>query len=306
MENNIGKGTTFILRLSTHNLYPNALHKEIGQDLNHYDLEIVEEEDNVTHRPVLLIVEDNNDIREYISSSFSSEYKIIEGINGKEGIALATTTIPNIIISDIMMPEMDGIEFCRAIKEDIRTSHIPVILLTAKDSIHDKEEGYESGADSYLTKPFSARLLRVRIHNLLESRKKLARQIAIHTQGLKPGTIEEPMKLSNLDKEFLEKLTKIVEDNLDMDKLDISFMTDRMNMSHSTFYRKVKGLTGMSANEFIRKVKLKNSLKLLQSGDYNVSEAAYMTGFNNLGYFRECFKEEYDVSPSEYIRQKND
>src|SRR5690606_142489 len=131
--------------------------------------ETVEEESAVNHRPILLIVEDNNDIREYIASSLNSEYKILESSNGKEGLELALTAIPNIIISDIMMPEMDGIEFCQAIKEDMRTSHIPVILLTAKDSIHDKEEGYESGADSYLTKPFSARLLRIRIHNLLES-----------------------------------------------------------------------------------------------------------------------------------------
>ena len=203
-----------------------------------------------------------------------------------------------------MMPVMDGIELCRSIKEDMRTSHIPVILLTAKDSIQDKEEGYDSGADSYLTKPFSAKLLNSRIHNLLESRKKLAQQITAHTQELEPKALQEPMEpieLNKLDREFLEKLTHIIEENLDAE-LDIPFMTSKIGMSHSPFYRKVKALTGISANEFIRKVRLKNSLQLLLTGTYNISEAAYMTGFNNVSYYRQCFKDEYGMSPTEYLK----
>ena len=253
---------------------------------------------------MLLVVEDNDDIREYIVSSFSNNYRIITATNGKEGLEQAQKHIPDIIISDIMMPVMNGIELCKRVKEDICTSHIPVILLTAKDSIQDKEEGYESGTDSYLTKPFSAKLLNSRIHNLLESRRKLALLIANRTKELKPEQPQEPIKLSRLDEEFLARFTSIVEENVDIDKLDMSFMMDKMNMSHSTLYRKIKGLTGISGNEFIRKIRLKNSLRLLMEEGLNISEAAYASGFNDLGYFRTCFKEEYGMAPSEYIKQQ--
>lgn len=188
-------------------------------------------------------------------------------------------------------------------KEDIRTSHIPVILLTAKDSIQDKEEGYESGADSYLTKPFSAKLLKSRVQNLLESRKKLALLVATRAKVPEPARQEEPIRLNKLDEEFLNKFTTIVEENIDMEKLAMPFIMERMNMSHSTLYRKIKSLTGMSGNEFIRKIRLKNSFRLLTEEGCNISEAAYRSGFNDLGYFRSCFKEEYGMAPSEYIRQ---
>lgn len=154
------------------------------------DVDTEDSKEETDTRPIILAVEDNDDIREYIASSFHANYQVITAINGKEGWELAQKYIPNIIISDIMMPVMDGIELCRSIKEDMRTSHIPVILLTAKDSIQDKEEGYDSGADSYLTKPFSAKLLNSRIHNLLESRKKLAQQITAHTQELEPKALQ--------------------------------------------------------------------------------------------------------------------
>ena len=310
VESIVGKGTVFIFRLLTENTYPNALHaeqkiEEAEEDTNPDILR----EDSIESPPLVLAIEDNNDIREYIASSLSDGYQVITAINGKEGLELALKNIPSIIVSDIMMPEMNGIELCRTVKEDIRTSHIPVILLTAKDSIQDKEEGYESGADSYLTKPFSAKLLRSRIHNLLESRRRLAEQIAIRAVGSNTSATEaainkEVVTMSKLDEAFLAKLTTIIEDNLDTDKLDIGFIREKFNMSHSTFYRKVKGLTGLSANEFIRKIKLKNSLRLLESGLYNISETAYMTGFNDVSYFRQCFKEEYGVTPSEWGRKE--
>ncbi len=200
--------------------------------------------------------------------------------NGKEGLELARKHIPNIIVSDIMMPEMDGMELCHTIKEDMRTSHISVILLTARDSLSDQEKGYDSGADSYLTKPFSARLLRSRIDNLLESRRKLAEQISTFAKGTvrhENNLAEEPLKISKLDEEFLHKLTEIVENNIEMEDLDIAFIKEKMNMSYSTFYRKVKGLTGISPNEFIRKSGSKTvSDSTLRF--YQVSEVAYMSG----------------------------
>lgn len=321
VESKPGKGTTFIFRLLTDNIYPDALHKEEKPDAQYeaYDAaETTEEEkEEADLRPMILVVEDNDDIREYIVTSFSNHYRMITATNGKEGLEQAQKYIPDIIISDIMMPVMDGIELCKLIKENVVTSHIPVILLTAKDSIRDKEEGYESGADSYLTKPFSAKLLNSRVHNLLESRRKLAHLIASRTSELKPNTPPQSSKaqqspaetpdalgLSRLDEEFLSCFTAHVEENMDMDKLDMSFMMSKMHMSHSTLYRKIKSLTGMSGNEFIRKIRLKNSLRLLTEEGFNVSEAAYASGFNDLGYFRACFREEYGMAPSEYLKRR--
>lgn len=299
----IGKGTAFSVRLLTENTYPDALHTGNNGNLSEIneDIEILKEDDN--NHPVVLVIEDDYDIREYITTSLADDYNILSASNGKEGLVLAQKYIPNIIVSDIMMPEMDGIELCRKIKEDIRTSHVPVILLTAKDTIQDKEEGYESGADSYLTKPFSARLLRSRIYNLLESRRKLAGQINISAKEQNPDSESTSLNISDLDKQFLDKLTAIIEENMEIEELDIAFIKEKISMSYSAFYRKVKGLTDMSPNEFIRKIRLKNSRKLLITGSYNISETAYMSGFNDVVYFRKCFKEEYGMTPSEYIKE---
>ena len=203
--------------------------------------ETAEEVESESASPILLVVEDNADIREYIANELHDSYKILQANDGKEGLTLALRYTPNIIVSDIMMPEMDGIAMCKAIKENMNTSHIPVILLTAKDSIQDKEEGYDSGADSYLTKPFSAKLLRSRIKNLLETRKRLARQIVenvpptvAENTGNRQSLSSPHPQLNRLDKAFLSKLTSLIEDNLDEEKIDTAFMTDRMNMSYST------------------------------------------------------------------------
>ena len=207
------------------------------------------------------------------------------------------------------MPVMDGITLCRQLKEDVRTSHIPVILLTAKDSLQDKEEGYEVGADSYLTKPFSASLLRSRINNLLDSRKKLIAQFQQAGTNHNPNShLDEKRSiiteaLSKLDNEFIEKITQLVEDNLSSEKIDITYLSDKMCMSGSTLYRKMKALTGLSTNEYIRKVKMQNAERLLLEGKYNISEIAYKIGINSTGYFRQCFKDEFGVSPSDYLKQ---
>jgi DNA-binding response OmpR family regulator len=265
-------------------------------------------EENMTEEskdslPVILVIEDNDDIRNYIVDSLSVQYKILSAVNGKEGLEVAQKHIPNIIVSDIMIPEMDGIELCRKIKEDLRTSHIPVILLTAKDSTQDKEEGYESGADSYLTKPFSSTLLR-RISNLLESRRRLVQLILSQAGSIKPEKTVSTPGINKLDDEFLQKTTAIIEENISNDSLSLAFLTTQINMAQSTFYLKIKGLTGISPNKFIRKIRLRNSVKLLLTGQYNISEAAYGSGFNDLDYFRECFKEEYGMTPTEYLKAK--
>ena len=201
------------------------------------------------------------------------------------------------------MPIMDGIELCKKVKEDICTCHIPLILLTAKDTLEDKVEGYASGADSYITKPFSAKLLQSRITNIIESRKRIARLInnSNHDQELQKQ--EAINSLNKLDNEFINKITKIIEENLDTEKMDIGFIADKMCMSHSTLYRKIKGLTDMSANEFIRKIKMQNGERLLLKGEQSISEISYMIGFSSVAYFRQCFKDEYGMSPSEYLKK---
>ena len=307
------EGSTFYISLLTDNIYPNALHADstepIQEDTNQEaSLEYPQETTLDTGKPILLIVEDNEEIQKYIAESFANSFEVLTAYNGEEGKQQALSRIPDIVVSDIMMPVMDGITLCRQLKEDVRTSHIPFILLTAKDSLQDKEEGYEVGADSYLTKPFSASLLRSRINNLLESRKKLIAQFQTQSvlgnqADLKEKRIVIAEALSKLDNEFIEKITLLIEENLSSEKIDITYLSDKMCMSGSTLYRKMKALTGLSTNEYIRKVKMQNAERLLLEGKFNISEIAYKVGMNSTGYFRQCFKEEFGVSPSDYLKQ---
>lgn len=303
------KGSEFILRLLTENTYPNAERKIVAQpdrpEEQKPESANIETDEN---KPLILVVEDNRDISEYIRSSFESIYDVLIANDGKEGWEIASTRIPNIVVSDIMMPVMDGIELCKMIKEDMRTSHIPVILLTAKDTLQDKEEGYAAGADSFITKPFSARLLASRINNILNNRRKIAASLVPSTPEAEKEASQamesQENNLNKLDKEFLKKVTDIVEENLSMDKMDVAFIADKMCMSHSTLYRKIKGLTDMSVNEFIRKIKMRKSVELLADGEHSIAEISDLTGFSSVAYFRQCFKDEYGMAPSEYLRKK--
>ena len=218
-----------------------------------------------------------------------------------------------------MMPEMDGIELCNAIKSDMATSHIPVILLTAKDSLLDKEEGYNSGADSYMTKPFSAKLLQARINNILDTRHRLSMKFIMHSDEnpVSPANNEETsnateqqetgsIQLSPLDKEFIARLHKLVEDNIEIEDMDMPFLTDKMCMSHSTLYRKVKSITGLTPVEFTRKIKLNKAKQLLMSEEVDPAEIPFLTGFNSSAYFRRVFKKEFGVTPKEMLQEKKD
>ena len=260
-----------------------------------------EEVSTTDNKLVLLVVEDNMDIREYIASSFSDRYEVVTAENGKTGLEKAFQHTPDIIISDIMMPVMNGIELCKTLKKDIRTSHIPVILLTAKDTLEDKEEGYEVGADSYLTKPFSASLLQTRIQNLLDLRTKLANKLgSVNWADKQEQAIRS---LNKIDNEFVGKLTEVIEENITSDKIDTGSLAEQMNMSPSTLYRKIKALTGLSTNEFIRKVKMNNAERLLLEQKYTISEISYRVGINTVAYFRQCFQKEYGMSPSQYLKK---
>ena len=312
VKSELGKGTNFTFSVNVDNAYPEALHKEdnVSEEINSPSegaITITGEVDD--ERPLLLVVEDNNDIRQYVKEAFSDDYRILQGRDGQEGLSLAYSDIPDIIVSDIMMPHMDGIEMTRRLKDDVRTSHIPVILLTAKSTNNDKELGYDSGADSYLTKPFSARLLRSRIQNLLSSRRHLAEFIQLRLQHPQEDIeTEMPIEksehvLSELDRKFIEKLNSLIEENISDEDMDMNEMASKLAMSYSTFYRKMKALVGMSPNDYIRRIRLHRCMELLRSGNFNVTEAAMMTGFNNPGNFRERFKKEFGKSPSAFIPQ---
>lgn len=303
----VNEGTEFTILLDADYTYPDNLHNDNNalSTIND-DLDIVVS-DNIekNEKPILLIIEDNNDIRNYVSESFSEDFEVKTARNGKMGLQMAFDILPDIVISDIMMPEMDGIEVCRSLKNDIRTSHIPIILLTAKNTSHDKEEGYMSGADSYITKPFSASLLRTRIDNILEIRKKLSDKISSE-QILKEKKKIILESTTKLDNEFLNKFNNIVESNMSSDKVDVTFISEQLCMSNSTLYRKVKALTGLSTNEYVRKIKMQHAERLLMEQKYTISEIAYMIGMNSSVYFRQCFKEEFGVLPSEYIKKINE
>ena len=289
-----GKGTSFTLQLNSDNNYPNAIHAQA-------EIERIEEMDQHIHEisnQLILIVEDNPEIQEYIHDCFSDSYEVLVADNGRTGLEIAFERIPDVIISDIMMPQMDGTELCKRLKADFRTSHIPVIMLTAKDSLKDKTEGYNAGADSYLTKPFSGSLLKSRVNNLLDSRKKmneLYSPLVMNKQSIVTESINK------LDNEFMERLTKIIEENMEIEQLNIAQIADQMFMSHSTLYRKIKALTGLSANEFIRKVRMKNAEKLLLTRKFTIAEIIFKVGISTPAYFRQCFKEEFGVTPTEYL-----
>jgi len=289
------KGTTFIIRLQKNYTYPEAI--QAGKTI--VEMEEAELEIHWDTRLLMLVVEDNKEINEYIRDSFIGSFDVLAAWNGKEGLDIAVAKIPDIIISDIMMPEMDGMELCKRLKEDVRTCHIPIILLTAKDTLQDKAQGYNVGADSYLTKPFSGNLLRSRVNNLLETRKRIATLFSTAMVS-KHSMVQDA--ISRLDNEFIEKLTLFIEDHLEIEQLNISLIGDELNMSHSSLYRKIKSLTGLSVNEFIRKIRMRNAEKLLLSCKYSINEIIYKVGINTPSYFRQCFKEEFGVTPTDYLK----
>jgi signal transduction histidine kinase/ligand-binding sensor domain-containing protein/CheY-like chemotaxis protein/AraC-like DNA-binding protein len=254
-----------------------------------------EQIDTEQEQPIILVVEDESDMLQYIYEILSPSFKVVTATNGKEGVQKALDIIPDLIVSDVMMPEMDGIELCRKLKSDKGTSHIPILLLTALSDMTHHVQGIREGADVYLPKPFNSQLLLVHIHNLITLRNTLkelyAKKVFLGSSNFEIKTFEE---------EFLFKLMKLVEDNIPNSSFNNDELASLMFMSRSTFYRKLKAVTGMSGNEFIRTARLNYASKLLESGKYTVTEAAFESGFNDIKYFRKRFQDQFGVSPSEY------
>ena len=224
--------------------------------------------------------------------------QILEAEDGKAAIQLVEDNEPDLIISDVMMPKMDGLELTRRLKSDIKTCHLPIILLTAKASLEQKLEGLEEGADSYIPKPFNQQHLLIRVRKLLEQRSKVREHYKHHLNFKDEGE-----NLNRLDKKFLSKLTALVEENLTNEQLSVEDLGDKMGLSRVHLYRKVKKLTDMSVSEFVTSVKLKKSLDLLVNSGKTISEIAYQVGFTSPSYFTKCFKEQFNLSPSEYIQR---
>jgi YesN/AraC family two-component response regulator len=254
-------------------------------------------QEGVSHTlPILLIVEDHKEVREFLSSAWKTKYRIVEASNGLEGINTALEVVPDMIISDVRMPVCDGIELCNKLKTDERTSHIPIILLTA--GIGDDQEllGLQSGADDFITKPFKLKILQTRVDNLIGSRNMLRNRYS-HESIMDAKDVA----ITPTDEVFLNKLQTVLDDNLADPHFNAETFCEKLAMSRMQLHRKLLAYTGLSTTAFIRSQRLKQALRVLKTSDVSVSEVAYAVGFNTPSYFIKCFRETYKKTPKEYI-----
>ncbi|GGA82292.1 hybrid sensor histidine kinase/response regulator [Flavobacterium palustre] len=264
---------------------------------NFIDSPVINDKNKTT---TILIVEDNDEVRDFIKQSLEHQYRVYESENGLEGWKKAIQILPDLIISDVMMPIMDGLELCKKLKTDIRTSHIPVIMLTAKSAPIHQIHGLQHGADVYITKPFSEQILQLNIHNLLTLRAVMQKKYSEQLLTL-PAIINTE---SSQDEILLQKLHKIIEDNIANVDLDVSYITSEIGMSKSLLYKKFSALTNLSLNEFIKNQRLKHAVEFFQKGETSVLSVALEVGFNDPNYFSREFKKVYGITPTDYIKNK--
>jgi signal transduction histidine kinase/DNA-binding response OmpR family regulator len=313
-----GKGTEFIIRLPLGNRHlspdeiiaspladkklapqraqrwtdPSSQNDTLAKDLNNLSQD---EDENKRDKPLVLVVEDNVDVRKYVRGALDEHYTVFEAADGQEGIDLAKEIIPDLIVSDVMMPKIDGIELCNTLKRNIKTSHIPIILLTAKASEESQIKGLETGADDYVTKPFNTKILLTRIKNLIGLRQQLQQKIQ-NQMLLQPVEIS----VSSMDQEFIKELQDMIEANLSNFDFNVNLMSKKLYMDRTTIYRKIMALTGETPTQFIRSYRLKRAAQLLRDKFGNVSEISLKVGISNLSYFTKCFKEKFQQLPSQY------
>lgn len=310
VESRLNSDTTFVVMIPFRKAvdipddqHPAIINEQIYPEQKWSDL--IEEKEGITfmdvadrNRSTILVIDDNVDIRSYIKTILQDQYTIIEAKDGAEGIRKAVKYVPDVIISDIMMPEVDGIELCRQVKQQLSTSHIPVILLTACSLDEQRITGFESGADDYISKPFNFSILEVRIRKLIENRKRLKEIFgeSLFLTGTKlPG--------DDLDKGFIEKLKSIIEENISDSELNVEDLGKNIGLSRVQLYRKVKSLTNYSPNELLKIIRLKKAYGLLSTSEMTISEVAYEVGFTSPSYFTKCFREFYSESPTDYLKR---
>lgn len=317
VESKYKKGTRFIVKLP---LNINAKPEEVENVKNEFlinsmkaveyemlisndDIPVSKKEnatkDSDEKKAIVLVVEDNKELRTHLVNDLKDSYTVKEAVNGVQGLKMVKKHFPDIIVSDVMMPKMDGFEMCKQIKTELETCHIPIVLLTAKTLEEDRIQGYDHGADGYISKPFVTSVLKSRINNLLESKKRLKKRFS-EMGGIIPSS---EVTSNNIDEAFLDKATKIIIENIS----DVDFKQDlllkEMNIGRSQFYRKINSLTGSNPSNFIRTIRLRYASELLLQNNYSIKEVTHMSGFNSTAYFSKTFKELFDVTPSQYIEQ---
>jgi len=295
VKSEVSKGTVFTFQLPIdHNSTPVDSVDFIELNDHNLDETFANGRQKQGGKKVILLVEDNSDMRLYISTNIS-DFNVVQAENGQDGLNIAVELVPDLIITDIMMPVMSGLELTARIKQDPRTSHIPIVMLTAKASAESKEEGLQTQADDYITKPFNMTELRLRIKNLIANRQmlkdKFSRSITVNPAEL---------VTTSLDEKFLLKALDVIEQNMDESELSAEIFCEKLAMSRANVHKKLKALTDQSTTEFIRTIRLKRAAQLLKQNAGSISEIAYMTGFNNLSYFTKSFKEQFGTLPSEY------
>lgn len=261
--------------------------------MNEAPVEQVEQKDN---RPTVLVAEDNPDMLAFVVRQLSKAYTVLTATNGAEALRVLDSKYVNLVISDVVMPVMDGFELCKTIKSNLNYSHIPIILLTAKTNIQSKIEGMELGADAYIEKPFSVEYLQACASNLIQNREKLRQAFAES-----PFIAANTMALTKADEEFIKKLNEVIQINYSNPEFSMDDMADNLNMSRSNFYRKIKGVLDLSPNEFLRLERLKKAAQLLKEGENRVNEICYMVGFNSPSYFAKCFQKQFGVLPKDFV-----
>ena len=250
-------------------------------------------------RQEILVVEDNSDLRSFIMENLSTEYRVTAASDGAEGLGMAYAQQPDLVITDVMMPGIDGMELCAKLKGDARTSHIPVIILTAKATRSDRREGLELGADDYLLKPFDMEELLIRIRNLLDQRRKLREKYSAMI-----GMDWEKLAVTTLDEQFLKKLTRYITDHIDDFDLNVNRLKDEMAMSREHLFRKLKALTGDSPTGLIQTMWMKAAAEMLQKSDESITRIALNAGYSSPSYFAKSFRKHFGISPNEYRKSK--
>ncbi|OHX64647.1 hypothetical protein NH26_24055 [Flammeovirga pacifica] len=302
VASDIQKGTTFSIYLP---LSKDALQNYVESEIViKTDDESTSKSDQINKvedngQPIILIIDDDIDMREFLSQSFKSKFRVLLAEDGEEGFNIALKEIPDIIISDVMMPKMNGFDLCKKIKDNVNTAHIPFMLLTAKNSSESKLIGTEYGADDYIEKPFQLNYLLTKSQQLLNQRHKLKKSY-VHEVLLEPSEV----LVQSEDDKFLVQVMKIIEKNIENSDFNVKMLSNDLNMSHSNFYRKVKGLTGQTATDLIRTVRLKRAAQLLDTNVYRVKDVMYLSGFTHNSYFTRSFKGLYGVTPKEYMLMK--